>query len=606
MKMQRQSRRLSRARSSCRRTRIVVRALLLTTLLGAAAIAVPARGKPPVLMTLHPRATPLPFSYQGPFVTTSDGGVLCVSALHAHQSRDEGKTWTTTSIFRGEKKYRISNERALLRTRKGVVIAAWMNLAEKKSPPGWNWGAKNVEWQDFVLPIYVCRSLDDGKTWETPIFLNRPWCGCIHSLIETRSGRIVLVGQEIIPEWRHATVVFVSDDEGRTWQRSNVLDIGQGQHDHAGSIEGTVVECRDGSIYQLLRTETGWLYESISRNDGLSWEGLTPSPIKSVTCCAQLARLADGRIALLWNPPPRHSPRSRSSRAELVIAFSSDECTTWSPPKVVAASYGPGGRVSYPYLYERAPGELWITTMQGGLRMKIHIGDLDRDDIPVYQPPVAATPQPGGIIMFGDSTTAERAGAVKKVYAARLLEALQSVGSTLSVTNAGVGSNTTSNARDRLARDVLAYRPRVVVIQFGINDAAVDVWKNPPARESRVALARYEENLRWMIAALRAGHVKPVLMTTNPVRWTTKLQSLYGHPPYHPEEADGFDAPVLSRYNAVVRRLAADLSVPLVDVHAAFTAKGADQLLLDGMHPNDAGHQLITDLLVPVVRDQLR
>ena len=43
---------------------------------------------------------------------------------------------------------------------------------------------------------------------------------------------------------------------------------------------------------------------------------------------------------------------------------------------IVAANYVPGGRVSYPYLYERKPGELWITTMQGGLRMKINVADL--------------------------------------------------------------------------------------------------------------------------------------------------------------------------------------------------------------------------------------
>ena len=155
-------------------------------------------------------------------------------------------------------------------------------------------------------------------------------------------------------------------------------------------------------------------------------------------------------------------------------------------------------------------------------------------------------------------------------------------------------------------RDVLAHKPRVVVIQFGINDAAVDVWKEPPATESRVPLTEYEQNLRWMIATLREQQAKPVLMTTNPTRWTSKLRDLYGKPPYRPEEPDGFDAPVLARYNEAVRKLAAELAVPLVDVHDAFTAKNADKLLLDGMHPNDAGHQLIAELLIPVLKDQLR
>ena len=31
-----------------------------------------------------------------------------------------------------------------------------------------------------------------------------------------------------------------------------------------------------------------------------------------------------------------------------------------------------------------------------------------------------------------------------------------------------------------------------------------------------------------------------------------------------------------------------------------------DAMLLDGMHPNDRGHQLVAELLVPVIRDQVR
>lgn len=561
--------------------------------------------------TLHPKAAPLAFAHQGPFVTTGDGGVLCVDAKNALRSSDEGKTWSATPVFADPAKYTISNERALLRTRDGVIIAAWMNLSEKKTPPGWNWGGKDVSWKDFVLPTYVCRSLDDGKTWEKPVLLSRPWCGCIHSMIETSSGRIVLVGQEIIPEWRHATVVFVSDDKGRTWQRSNMLDYGVGGHDHAGSIEGTVVERKDGTLYLLLRTESGWLFEATSR-DGLRWENLKQSQIRSVTCCAQMARLSDGRIALLWNHPPRHLPGSGTSRSELSIAFSSDECASWTPPKVIAASYGAGGRVSYPYLYERKPGELWITTMQGGLRMKINVDDISRGEIPVYQPPPAPKPKPGGIVMFGDSTTAERRGSVTKVYAQRVLESLQGTGPGLSVHNAGIGGNTTRDARKRLERDVLQYKPRIIVMQFGINDSAVDVWRNPPSTMPRVPLAEFEANLRAMINEAQKQDAKVILMTTNPLRWTPRLKETYGKPPYHPDAEDGFESPLLASYNDLVRKLAKELNIPLVDVRAEYPGFAAekkttvDKLLLDGMHPNDLGHELVARLLVPVIRAQAR
>lgn len=556
--------------------------------------------------TLHPQAHKLPFNHQGPFVTTADGGVLCIDSQNALRSSDEGKTWTSNPLFREATKFNVSNERALLRTRDGIVIAAWMNGAERGTPKGWHWGEPGVRWQDFVLPTYACRSLDDGKTWEEPIKLNVPWCGCIHSMIETSKGRIVLVGQEIIQEWRHATVMFVSDDKGKTWQRSNVLDYGVGHHDHAGSIEGSVIERKDGSLYLLLRTESGYLWEAISTDGGLKWGNLKQTSIKSVTCCPQMARLSDGRVALLWNAPRRDQPQNGTSRSELSLALSSDDGATWTPPVIVAANYAGGGRVSYPYLYERKPGELWITTMQGGLRMAVNIANLGKGEIPVFTGPATPLPKPGGIVMFGDSTTAERTGSVNKTYATRVAERLQSIGSSLTVHNAGIGGNTTAGARSRLSKDVLPYKPRVVVIQFGINDAAVDVWKKPPATEPRVGLADYEGNLRHLIGEVRKIGAKPILMTSNPVRWTSKLLELYGRPPYDPKSPDGFDKPVLSRYCDAMQAIAKELNVPLVDVHAAFLAHDPDKLLLDGMHPNDAGHEVVTDLLLPVIRGQLR
>ena len=560
-------------------------------------------------VVLHPKAHALPSAHQGPFVTGADGSVLCMDSKNALRSSDEGATWQSAPLFAEPAKFTVSNERALLRTREGVIISGWMNLAEKKTPAGWHWGEKSVAWTDFVLPTYTCRSIDDGRTWEPPVKLSDPWCGCIHSLIQMKSGRVVLVGQEIIPQWRHATVMWVSDDLGKSWQRGDVLDYGVGAHDHAGSIEGSVIERADGSLYLLLRTESGYLWEASSR-DGLKWTGLKQTSIQSVTCCPQMARLADGRIVLLWNAPPRHDPKSGSSRAELSLVVSDDEALTWSKPVIVAANYAPAGRVSYPYLYERKPGELWITTMQGGLRMKINTAELLAAEIPVFVPPPKAEPKPGGIVMFGDSTTAPRGSLV--VYATRVEKALQSIGSSLSVHNAGIGGNTTRDALKRFERDVLRHRPKVVVIQFGINDSAVDVWKSPPSTTPRVPMAETLANYRSMIASAQKQKIKVVVMTANPLRWTSKLREMYGRPPYNADAEDGFESLNLTRYNDAIRKLAVELKLPLVDVHAAypdFAAKHRttiDAMLLDGMHPGDLGHQLVAELLVPVIRDAVR
>jgi lysophospholipase L1-like esterase len=95
--------------------------------------------------------------------------------------------------------------------------------------------------------------------------------------------------------------------------------------------------------------------------------------------------------------------------------------------------------------------------------------------------------------------------------------------------------------------------------------------------------------------------VKVVLMTPNPLRWTPRLRELYGKPPYHPEDPEGMNQLLLT-YAAAVRELALKESVALVDIDAAFRdyARGhgsLDDLLLDGMHPNQHGQRIVAELL---------
>jgi len=61
-------------------------------------------------------------------------------------------------------------------------------------------------------------------------------------------------------------------------------------------------------------------------------------------------------------------------RGELSVAFSDDDGKTWPPHVVIARQ--PGASLAYPYVYERKPGELWLTTMQGGIRVKVKEADL--------------------------------------------------------------------------------------------------------------------------------------------------------------------------------------------------------------------------------------
>ena len=320
----------------------------------------------------HTKAQQLASRHMGPFVNLPDGSVLGVGARESMISADEGKTWKAYPLFKDNAKFQARSERALLRTRGGVVVMGFLNQKELRRG---QWKVKDKEaLSKFFLPTYIVRSLDGGKTWEEPQKIQDGWCGAIRCLIQLKSGRLVLCGQNLVFDpGRHIVLTYTSDDDGKTWTASNILDIG-GSGSHGGTMEATVAELADGRVWLLIRTTLGWFWEAYSKDGGRTWTGLRKSAIQSSTCCGMLARLASGRLALLWNRSPVGKPYSRNSREELSIAFSTDDGKTWAEPIVIARD--PGKRQSYPYLFERRPGEFWITVMQGYARIRLFENDL--------------------------------------------------------------------------------------------------------------------------------------------------------------------------------------------------------------------------------------
>jgi lysophospholipase L1-like esterase len=208
---------------------------------------------------------------------------------------------------------------------------------------------------------------------------------------------------------------------------------------------------------------------------------------------------------------------------------------------------------------------------------------------------------PFTVVAFGDSTTAPWDNVV--TYSDLLQQYFDQKKLHVRVLNAGVRGHTTAHAVKRFEDDVLAHHPRVVIIQFGINDAAIDVWRKPPARVTRVTLLRYGQNLRKFVRRLNSTADAIFLMTPNPLYWTEEMVRRYGRSPYDPKSEDGFNV-ILKDYASAVRRIAGDEEVGLIDVYAAFQDFGLTpeqsmaDLLLDGMHPNSLGHSLVAQLLI--------
>jgi lysophospholipase L1-like esterase len=97
-------------------------------------------------------------------------------------------------------------------------------------------------------------------------------------------------------------------------------------------------------------------------------------------------------------------------------------------------------------------------------------------------------------------------------------------------------------------------------------------------------------------------------MTPNPLRWTPKMREMYGKVPYDLDDEDGFNVR-LREYAETVRQIAKTESVALIDVYQNFKTFGkqdgqtVDDLLLDGIHPNERGHRLVSDQLLAKLRN---
>ena len=327
----------------------------------------------------HAKARPWPTGWHGPFVNLLDDVVLTLvnhdGEVRAFATADDGKTWEPRgTIAGGDQRFEIRNgnaDTALLRTRSGVLVVVFLNISGQRV--SWDYEKQQPK-DDIKRYTWSARSLDDGRTWQDLQVVQRGYAGALRDIIQTRTGEIVVANQNVARNpGRHVSYTYVSADDGLSWTCSNGMDIG-GQGDHAGSIEGTLVELRDGRLWVLLRSYHGHFYECFSEDRGRTWSEPVASPIKASGSPGILTRLASGRLVLFWNRFAEGRPKRLGRREELSMAFSEDDGGTWTDPVVVVRERG--RRQSYPKVFERRPGELWVSTWQGSRLFKLFESDF--------------------------------------------------------------------------------------------------------------------------------------------------------------------------------------------------------------------------------------
>ena len=279
----------------------------------------------------------------------------------------------------------IRPERALIHSKDGTVILAFANDIERAN---WDWQEDIHDSPDAVLPTYVVRSLDSGRTWEDPQKLHDEWTGAIRDIIQTDEGSIVFTTMMMQHNpGHHSVLTYSSKNDGESWTRSNVIDLGGIGH-HSGVTEATIEQLDDGRIWMLMRTMWGRFWEAYSYDEGLTWNSFNATEIDASTAPGLIKKLSSGKLILVWNqiyPEGKSEYALRGGkgqwsevpasnhRKELSIMFSDNNGISWSNPVVIAKAED---RLSYPYIFEANPGELWITTWQGDLRVKIYEKDF--------------------------------------------------------------------------------------------------------------------------------------------------------------------------------------------------------------------------------------
>jgi len=197
---------------------------------------------------------------------------------------------------------------------------------------------------DRFIDIWHQRTTAGRTKWEEPNRIFEGYCGALLDFKELSDGRLVCPFAWWVPKrpcappvGANLCTVFYSDDGGRTWTKSK-SDLSSPCYpdfvgNNYGADEPCILELKDGRLWMLMRTQTGFLYESFSADRGETWADAQPSRFVSSSSPPMLWRMPDGRILVLWNncesPPAHEGAGVYVNRDALHAAVSDDEGDTW-------------------------------------------------------------------------------------------------------------------------------------------------------------------------------------------------------------------------------------------------------------------------------------
>ncbi len=348
-------------------TRIATFALGATILFSPTAIAVSARVKAPIEVgTFKERVYPLQLPdgrLMASFVRRTPEAYQFVASF----SEDGGRSWAEPRYLLYLFEFGVWRSGPILTLPNGERHVFLLNNANAGTSRNDIWHFKSR----------------DGDVWEGLSEIWRGYTTSLNSVIQLRSGRILLplsyrnrrnwanrgLGSDSFSFLGHfSSTALYSDDEGKTWKQSSA-ELKAPAPDWKnlfGAVEPAVVELLDGRVWMLLRTQMGRLYESFS-TDGVTWSGAQPTHLLSSDSPAALMRLEKDKLVLFWNSCLRF-PDAHGGRQVLHAAISEDEGQTWRDHREVLrdplrAEPAPmaGHGIAYPFTTATKEGNILIS-----------------------------------------------------------------------------------------------------------------------------------------------------------------------------------------------------------------------------------------------------
>jgi acyl-CoA thioesterase I len=190
----------------------------------------------------------------------------------------------------------------------------------------------------------------------------------------------------------------------------------------------------------------------------------------------------------------------------------------------------------------------------------------------------AAPPSPGDtrpvIVAFGDSLTAGFGADPGKSFPDFLQKDLDAAGLHWRVVNAGVSGNTTTDGLARLS-EVLAYKPRITIVEFGGNDGL----RGLPVETTRA-------NLEQIIQMLQSTGSKVIIAGMT-------LPPNYG-PDY------------IKPFQQVYADLANKYKVTRIPFLLSDVALHPNLMQRDGIHPTAEGNEIVARTVMRYLKPLLR